>query len=136
MNVTFSNPNTVTDMRKTHGISQAVRIEHPGVLIFLSGQLPYDRDGRLVGEGDIETQARQTFENIRHNLALLGASFENVVKMSGFVTDFALMPAIRKVRAEYVKAETAPVSTFVLVPRFANPGALLEIDVIATLPAA
>ncbi|MGE4086310.1 MAG: RidA family protein, partial [Vicinamibacterales bacterium] len=89
--------------------------------------------GRLVGPGDPEAQARQVFENVRANLAAAGAGFADVVKMTGFVTDFAHMAAIRRVRADYVDADGPPVSTVVLVPRFADPAMLLEIDVVAAL---
>ncbi|MCZ9342685.1 RidA family protein, partial [Streptomyces sp. TRM76130] len=60
-----------------------------GRLVAVSGQLPLDEDGRIVGEGDPAAQARQVFENLRRCLAAAGAGFDDVVKLTYFVTDMA-----------------------------------------------
>ena len=133
MNVEFIDPPEVRENKKSRGISQVVRIENPGAFIYLSGQLPYDVDDNLIGAGDAEAQARQVFENIRYNLAAAGAGFDDVVKMTGFITDFDHVPAIRKVRAQYVNPDQPPVSTMVLVPRFLEETVYLEIDVVAVV---
>lgn len=64
--------------------SQAVRA---GGLVFVSGQLPLDPGGAVVGEGDIRTQTRVVLGNIAAILAEVGASLDRVVKTTVFLTD-------------------------------------------------
>src|ERR671931_818018 len=69
-----------------------------GRLVAVSGQVAFDEDGKLVGEGDPAAQAKQVFENLRRCLAAAGASFADVVKLTFFVTDMAIMPVVRAAR--------------------------------------
>jgi enamine deaminase RidA (YjgF/YER057c/UK114 family) len=65
--------------------SHAVRLELDGAtLVFVSGQLPLDAQGRLVGEGDMARQAEQVFENLRAILEANGASFRDVVRVGSY----------------------------------------------------
>src|SRR5215472_16355049 len=73
-----------------------------GRLVAVSGQIATDAEGALVGVGDPEAQARQVFENLRRCLAAAGATFDDVVKLTTFVTDMASLPAIRRVRDTFV----------------------------------
>ena len=62
--------------------SHGVIVPGPGRLIFLSGQVAYDRHGpdrKLVGPGDVAAQARQAFENIKTLLSQAGANLRNIV---------------------------------------------------------
>lgn len=114
------------------GYSQVVLIENPQQIIYLSGQLPLDADGRVVGPSDIEAQTRQVFENIRIALESGGMGLDRVVKLNGFITDVRKFPPlIRPIRAEYFGTQNPPASTLVEVPRFADPDVLIEIDAIA-----
>ena len=65
-------------------ISQAVQV---GDTIYVSGQGPLDSEGQLVGEGDMAAQSRQVFANIRAVLAEAGATMDDVVKITSFITD-------------------------------------------------
>jgi reactive intermediate/imine deaminase len=97
---------------------------------FVSGQLPLDRDGALVGAGDMAAQTRQVFENLRIILEAEGATFADVVKMGTFVTSLDDLAAVRAVRREYLGTEP-PASTLVQVRALVLPEAMIEIDVIA-----
>ena len=68
-------------------------------MVFVSGQLPLDRDGTLVGAGDMAAQTRQVFENLRIILESEGATFADVVKMGTFVTSLDDLAAIRRLSA-------------------------------------
>src|SRR5690349_5786892 len=85
------------------GVAPAAAYTHvvaaTGRFVAVSGQLPLDEHGALVGEGDPAAQARQVFENLRRCLAAVDAGFEDVVKLTCFVTDMAHLPAIRAARA-------------------------------------
>jgi reactive intermediate/imine deaminase len=104
-----------------------------GRLLFVSGCVPVDREGALVGGDDVVQQARQVFRNVGDALAAAGASFQDVVKVTLFLTDVDDRAAINPVRQE-VFADARPASTLVEVSRLAVPGAKLEVEAIAVLP--
>jgi enamine deaminase RidA (YjgF/YER057c/UK114 family) len=102
-----------------------------GRLVVVAGQIARDENGELVGRGDPVAQTRQVFENLRRCLAAAGATFEDVVKLSYFVTDASFLPAIRDVRDEYVDTENPPASTAVQVAALFAPDYLVEIEAMA-----
>jgi 2-iminobutanoate/2-iminopropanoate deaminase len=125
-----SNPDTVS-RPVAGGYSQAVRAElGDATMVFVSGQLPTDVTGSLVGVGDVRAQARQVFENLRAILSANGATFADVVKIDTFVTDLGGLPAIREVRSGYLGDEP-PASTLVEVNGLVHPDALIEVDLVA-----
>ncbi len=102
-----------------------------GRVIYVSGQVPLDAAGQLVGEGDLETQARQVFENLTVALAAAGASWADVVKLSFFVVDVAQIGPVRQVRDEYVNTRQPPASTLIEVSRLFRDDVLIEVDAVA-----
>lgn len=102
-----------------------------GRVVAISGQVALDASGKVVGAGDPAAQARQVFENLRLCLAAAGASFDDVIKLTYFVTDVAHMPAIRTVRDELLGADRLPASTAVQVAALVSPEFLLEIEALA-----
>jgi enamine deaminase RidA (YjgF/YER057c/UK114 family) len=105
-----------------------------GRLVALSGQIALDEQGQVVGEGDPAAQARQVFENLRRCLAAAGVTFDQVVKLTYFVTDVGFLPAIRAARDECVDTEHPPASTAVQVAALFRPELLLEVEAFALLP--
>ena len=110
--------------------AHAVRADGP--LLFVSGVVPVDGQGRLVGGDDAVEQARAVFRNLGSVLAAGGASFADVVKVSVFLTDVDDRPLINPVRQEVFGA-ARPASTLVEVSRLAIPGAKIEVEAIAVL---
>lgn len=104
-----------------------------GDLLFVSGIVPVDDEGNLVGGDDIVEQARIVFDGLRNVLAAAGAGPADVVKLTLFLTDVDDRPAINPVRQEFF-GETRPASTLVEVSRLAIPGAKLEVEAVAVLP--
>jgi 2-iminobutanoate/2-iminopropanoate deaminase len=104
-----------------------------GDLVFVSGIVSVDANGDLVGGDDVVAQARQVFESIEAILGAAGCSFEDVVKVTIFLTDVDDRPRINPVRQE-VFGTTRPASTLVEVSRLAVPGARIEVEAIAVLP--
>jgi 2-iminobutanoate/2-iminopropanoate deaminase len=104
-----------------------------GGLLHLSGIVAVDAEGRLVGGDDVIAQTRQVFENIGAVLEAGGCGFEDVVKVTIFLTDIDDRPLINPLRQEFFGA-TRPASTLVEVPRLAVPGAKVEIECIAVIP--
>jgi 2-iminobutanoate/2-iminopropanoate deaminase len=104
-----------------------------GELLFVSGCVPVDGEGRLVGGDDVVAQAKQVLANVGAVLAAAGATFADVVKVTVYLTDIADRAAINPVR-QAIFGETRPASTLVEVSALAIPGARLEIDVVALIP--
>ena len=125
----FINPETT---RTPTGYTHVVEVTG-GRTVYIAGQVALDRDGNLVGPGDLRAQARQVFENLREALASVGGGFEHLVKTNMYVTDMAGLDGLREVRSEYL-ATPPPTSTLVQVVRLAREGFLLEIEAIAVVP--
>ena len=133
MRATRSNPDTVAAPVGTY--SQAVRVETgDAVWIHVSGQIAIDLEGNLVGPGDLRAQTRQVFENLRAILKAHGATFADVVKIGTFLTTLDDLAGMREVRSEYLTSEP-PASTAVQVVALVVPDALIEIDLVAVVPA-
>jgi reactive intermediate/imine deaminase len=105
-----------------------------GGLLFVSGCVPVDGEGRLV-PGDVVAQARQVFANIGAVLEAAGAGFGDVVKVTVFLTDIDDRPAVNTVRRE-VFGDARPASTLVEVSKLAIPGARIEVEAVAVADAA
>jgi 2-iminobutanoate/2-iminopropanoate deaminase len=98
--------------------------------IFVSGQLPVDAAGALVGAGDVAQQARQVFHNIGDVLAQAASSLSEIVQLNLFLLDISDIPRIANVRRELF-GEHRPASTAVQVAGLLLPGAKLEINAVA-----
>jgi enamine deaminase RidA (YjgF/YER057c/UK114 family) len=120
-------------LAKPFGPFSQLTIARPGRVVHLSGAVASDRDGNLVGEGDIVAQTRQVMENLRIGLEAAGADFSHVVKITNYVTDANEYPKIAPVREEYLKAPY-PASTLIEVQRLIYPGFLIEIEAVAIVP--
>ena len=81
--------------------SQAIRV---GDTVYMAGQIPLDPATMQMVEGDFEKEARRVFENIKAVIAAAGGSFEQIVKVTIFLTDFANFAKVNEVMAEYCKA--------------------------------
>jgi reactive intermediate/imine deaminase len=103
-----------------------------GNMVFVSGQVSKNPKGEVVGKGDIRAQTRQCIENLKHVLEAGGATLDNVVKVTIYVTDMENLRAIHEVRAEYFK-EKYPASTLVEVSGLATQGCMIEIEAIAII---
>jgi enamine deaminase RidA (YjgF/YER057c/UK114 family) len=130
----FLNPDTIA---KPVGYTHVVEPAGPGRIIFISGQLGLDLDNKMVGgPGDFRAQAEQTFVNLKNALAAVGAGFEHVVKLNNYFTDISHLGMFREVRDRFINTAAPPASTAVAISALARPGALIEVEAIAVVPAA
>jgi 2-iminobutanoate/2-iminopropanoate deaminase len=106
-----------------------------GGLLFVSGIVPVDANGALVGGDDVVAQTRRVFEIMRVVLAAADCAFEDVVKVTVYLTDIADRTRINPVRQE-VFGDIRPASTLFEVSRLAVPGAKIEVECVAALPVA
>jgi enamine deaminase RidA (YjgF/YER057c/UK114 family) len=81
--IEFLNP---PDLMKPVGFSHAA-LTRGGRTLFLSGQVAKDRDGRVVGKGDIVAQFRQVCENLNTLVKAAGGQLTDVVKLTIYVLD-------------------------------------------------
>jgi len=105
--------------------SQAVR---SGNTLYFSGQIPLDpATGELVA-GDITTQARRVFENLRAVCEAAGGSLAQLTRVGIYLTDLGHFAAVNAVMAEFCKEPFPARSTIgvAALPR----GAHVEIDAI------
>ena len=109
--------------------TDAVRV---GELLFVSGCVPVDPGGVLVGGDDVVAQARQTFANLAAVLEAGGSSFADVAKVTIFLTDVDDRPKINPVREDFF-GDARPASTLVEVSRLAVPGAKVEVEAVAVV---
>lgn len=104
-----------------------------GDLVFVSGCVPLDREGNLVGKGDLAAQMRKALENLGTVLTAAGTDFEHVIKTSVFLTDISKKPLTYEVRREFFGSRP-PASTLVEVSGLDGEGLEIEIDAIAAMP--
>jgi 2-iminobutanoate/2-iminopropanoate deaminase len=131
-NVRHTNP---PGMSKPTAYSQVVEVNGPHRVVYVAGQTGADAEGKAA-QG-FRAQAVQVMENIKTALASVGGGFENVVRLTAYLTDLeANGAAYREVRASYFpNASTLPASTLLQISRLANPAYLIEVEVTAVLPA-
>jgi reactive intermediate/imine deaminase len=103
-----------------------------GDLLFVSGVAPLDATGKLVGGEDVAAQTRQVLRNMGKILAAAGAGFEDVLKVTVYLTDIADRAKINPVRQEFF-GKTRPASTLIGVASLAVPGMKVEIEAVAGL---
>jgi reactive intermediate/imine deaminase len=125
--VTFINPE---GMPAAFGYTHVVEVRNART-IYVSGQVALNKEGQVVGAGDLAAQTKQVFENISTALEAAGAGFHNVVKLTFFMTDITQMQVVRDIRDQYVNTENPPASSAVEIRRLIREDLLIEIEAIA-----
>jgi enamine deaminase RidA (YjgF/YER057c/UK114 family) len=105
-----------------------------GSLVFVAGQAADDVHGNLVGPGDLAAQAHQAFANVGRALAAVGATPEQVTRITIYVVDHRpeYLPVISEARIA-VFGDHKPTDVLVGVQTLAEPGYLIEVDAIAVV---
>src|SRR5436190_13380261 len=112
------------------GYSHVVEAQ-AGTIIYISGQVPLDAKGQLVGAGDFAAQTRQVFENLTRALEAADATWSDVVKLDYFLRDVDQIGAVRAIRDEYVDTANPPASTLVEASSLFSPDVLVEVQAVA-----
>ena len=110
------------------GYTQAVR---SGDTLYIAGQVPCDREGRLVGRGDFRAQAEQVYTNLQLVLSDAGLTLRHVVKTTTFIVDPRYRPLLREIRARYF-GDYLPPNSLLIVSALAEPEFLIEVEAIAS----
>jgi enamine deaminase RidA (YjgF/YER057c/UK114 family) len=125
----FINPET---MHHPAGYTHVVEVT-AGRPVFIAGQVALDPTGALIGPGDIRAQARQVFDNLQAALQAVGASFEQLVKLTYYLVDANQLPVVREVRDQYINTRQPPASTAVEVRRLVRDDLLIEVEAVAVV---
>ena len=112
--------------------SQAV-VQGTGKIIHLKGQVSLDKQGNIVGVGDIESQVDKALQNIRSILSEFGGRMEDIFSLTHHVTNIDEFMQTGHIRAGYFKPPY-PVTTTVEVSRLYHPDLLVEITGAAEIP--
>lgn len=115
------------DPYKPYNLAQGYKV---GEMLYISGQAAYGEKGELVGVGDFDAQAEQTFKNLKKVLETGGSSFKNVIKVTIFLRDMSNFEKIVALREKYFTAPY-PADTIVEIGSLYSPDALIEIEAIA-----
>ena len=115
------------DPLEPYALSQGFRV---GDLVIVSGQAAIDEQGHIVGAGDFDAQAEQTFRNLSRVLEAGGSSLERIVKVTIFLTDMANFGKIVELRRRWF-TPPYPADTIVEVSSLALPELEIEIEAIA-----
>ena len=110
-----------------------VTIGPDGRTVHIAGQVAMDSTGALVGAGNFTAQVERAFENVRLALAAVGATFDDVLKMTTYVTDASRVAEFRAVRNRVLRPAQVPANTFVQVGALARPEWMIEIEAVAML---
>lgn len=115
--------------------SQSYSISGAHRMVFVSGQVDCDRDGKVRNPDDLEAQLAGTLENVEHALSAQGASMHDLVHVTIYVV--GLRPAqttrIREIRSAWFHPERPPAVTLLGIERLAFEGLVVEVDVIAAV---
>lgn len=126
------NPNTLLTPR---GYSHVVTVEGAGKLVFISGQVAVDKEGKIVGQGDLKAQIKKAAENLVAALASVGATPADIVKTNTYIVNYSQSDyaAMREARSVLFPSGEPPASTLIGVKSLAINGLLVEIEAIAAL---
>ena len=109
----------------------ATRMEG-GRLLYIAGQVARDAEGNVLAPGDIRTQARQVFQNLRQVLQAAGGDVDNLLKITTYITNIENFPAVAEERRQFFPSEL-PASTLIVVTCLAQPELLIEVEGMAAL---
>lgn len=101
-------------------------------IIFTTGQIALDKDGNVLYPNDAGKQAECIYDSLQKILAEAGATLDDVVKTTVFLTDIDDFSKVSPIRNNYLKS-AEPVSTLVEVSKLVKPGCCVEIEVIAVV---
>jgi enamine deaminase RidA (YjgF/YER057c/UK114 family) len=130
--VEYINP---ANMITSKAFSQMVSVTGPHKTIYIGGQNAVDKDGNLIGSGDLGLQTKQVLINIGNALAAVNATYKDIVKWNIYMVAGSDPGVGYKAFQETVgQLENPPVITVLEVAGLGNPNYLVEIEAIAIKP--
>ncbi len=117
-----------------YGFSQ-IAVSRPGKLIFISGQVAWDKDLHLVGENNLEIQTEKAIDNLKVALESVGGTLEDIMMLRIYKVDYKPEDGqiITSVLKKHFGTNNPPASTGLNVKGLANEGFLVEIEAQAVM---
>ena len=134
MAITLVNPTGLPQVDAYRQVSVATGSK----LVFVAGQVAWDADGATIGAGDLAAQVERCYLNAGTALAEVGASFDDVAKLTVHVVDWApdkmplLLDGISRAAAK-LGVTAAPPATLLGVAALDVPEHLVEVEATAVL---
>jgi 2-iminobutanoate/2-iminopropanoate deaminase len=125
----FGAPTVYSPVRYAQGVKTT-----GGTIVWISGQVSQDKNGKMVHRGDFSGQARQALGNLTAMVEAAGGTINDIIKVTTYLTDLRYREELARVRAEFFPDGKLPASTLVGVTALADPDMLVEIEAIAVLP--
>ncbi|MDJ0757586.1 MAG: RidA family protein [Ardenticatenaceae bacterium] len=117
-----------------YGFSQIVTAAG-GTTVYLSGQVGWDENERLTGDGSFEAQTRQSFKNIEKAMQAAGGQLTDVLSLRIYFLE-SQRPHIGRITAalkEFFSEKEAPATTWIAVTGLAREELLIEIEAIGLI---
>ncbi|MEE9557569.1 MAG: RidA family protein [Candidatus Adiutricales bacterium] len=111
------------------GFSHIVKL---GDTVYISGQLPLDQDGNIVGKGDMVVQTEKTYENLKKCLETVGATMHDIVMLRIFVTNLEEFQKTGDIRKKYF-GKYRPATTGLEISQLYFPDAMIEVEATAVI---
>ena len=121
----FINPSTI------HQPTGYTHVVKSGNTVFIAGQVAMDKNGQVVGEGDIEAQTRQALANLEAAVKAAGGKKEDILSITTYILDRDDLPGLRKAREGFF--DNPPASTLLVISGLARPEFLIEIEARAVI---
>lgn len=129
----FINPDGLSN---NPAFTQIVTIQGPGKTIYIGGQNAVNAQGEIIGKGDITEQTEQVMKNLQTALQAVGATFENLIKLSIFIVQGQDLYNGFQASQKYLGSlKNPPAITGLFVAALAHPDYLVEIEAVAFIPA-
>lgn len=113
--------------------SHAVQVPSGRTLVYPSGFTSRDATGTVIAPNDAAGQMRQILQNLKAFVEEIGASLEDVVKVTVYTTQIEDFDEIHRVRREFFPKDP-PASTMIQVTRLVDPAHMLELDAVVLAP--
>lgn len=124
--------NEMYQMRKgvetQFAFSQAIK---SGDMLFISGSVSWDQEGNPLATGDMASQIKNVYQDLKKTLEDNGMTFEHVVKETVFTRDMDALVENSDVRKAFYDGVAPPASTWITTPRLVHPDLLIEVEIIA-----
>ena len=117
----FINPSTI------HEPTGYTHVVKSGSTVFIAGQVALDKNGQIVGEGNIEAQTRQALANLEAAIKAAGGKKEDIMSITTYILDRDDLPGLRKARGDFF-GDNPPASTLLVISGLARPEFLIEIE--------
>jgi enamine deaminase RidA (YjgF/YER057c/UK114 family) len=112
--------------------AQGIKVTEAQTVLFLSGQVAYDKDGSPKHAGDFRAQAREVFRCLKALVETAGGRMDSIVKLNTYLTDIRYRADLVPIREEFF-GKKGPASTLVQVGALAHPDWLIEVEAIAVV---